>query len=101
MDDDKRIGIVASFKAKEGQESALLKACLEVAVETRAEDGCLMYELHLDAKDPSTIVLFERWASDAFLKKHLETPHAQKFLKAAGAMFAAPPSIQRLRPQTA
>lgn len=77
-----KLTIVASIRAAEGKQD-LVRSELEKLVEpTRAEDGCLRYDLHQDNKEPNQFVFLENWKSRADLDKHMETPHIAAFLKA-------------------
>ncbi len=53
-----------------------VKANLMKLVEpTRAEAGCIQYDLHQDHEDPSLFVFFEQWESLEYLEKHLASAH--------------------------
>ena len=43
---------------------------------SRAEPGCLEYTFSADPIDPSRVLLFERWASQATLDAHLSAMRA-------------------------
>ena len=42
---------------------------------TRAEKGCISYELCKDTKSNDTIAMVEQWADEDCFNAHLETPH--------------------------
>jgi quinol monooxygenase YgiN len=53
-----------------------LKPHLEtVIVETRKEDGCLVYSYGQDVEDPGLIRVFELWRDQAALDAHFKAPH--------------------------
>jgi quinol monooxygenase YgiN len=88
--------VVAVMKAKPGSEK-LVGAALEALVEpTRAEPGCTSYELLVSAADPTTFITIETWRSKDELDAHLETPHVQQALGAAGDHLAEAPAIHPL-----
>ena len=42
---------------------------------TLAEDGCVVYDLHVVPDDPNTFVMHEIWESSAHLDAHMHTKH--------------------------
>jgi len=74
------LNIIARFQAKPGRE-ANLRAILEAMVgPTRAEAGCVNYDLHQFRDDPTRFVLYEGWQSKDALDEHMKTPHFAKML---------------------
>lgn len=47
---------------------------------TRAETGCVNYDLHQFRDDPTRFVLYEGWQSKDALDEHMKTPHFAKML---------------------
>ena len=85
--------IIASAKAKPGQEKALEKALREVAGPTRAQPGCVSFSLHRSVDDPAVIVGVERWTRKEDHDRHLQGAHFQKLGGAMGNIIAGPPSV--------
>ena len=53
-----------------------LQAILSGFVEpTRAEDGCINYDFHVDPADPCVFMFYENWRSKDDLDRHLAMPH--------------------------
>jgi quinol monooxygenase YgiN len=73
--DEKPIIMTVTFQAHPGKETALREALTEVLAPTRAEEGCLFYDLHVDANDPSKFLFHESWATKAHHAAHDLTPH--------------------------
>jgi quinol monooxygenase YgiN len=48
---------------------------LSLSAPTRAEPGCLRYDLYQSAEDPKEFVRHEVWRSLADLEAHKATPH--------------------------
>ena len=46
---------------------------------TRAEAGCLQYDLLHDNRDPAHFMVFERWATPALLQAHTNSAHLAAF----------------------
>jgi quinol monooxygenase YgiN len=76
--------IVASIRARAGKEDALKKELLAMVPPTRAESGCIRYDLHQDTRDPAEFLFYEIWESRAVWLVHMETPHLQAFRGKAG-----------------
>ena len=58
-----KLTIVANITAKADQID-LVKAELEKLIDiTRAEEGCLQYDLHQDNEKPAHFMFYENWAS--------------------------------------
>ena len=48
--------IVARIKAKPGKEAEIKEVLTGLLAPTRAEDGCLTYDLHVDNEDPGLLL---------------------------------------------
>jgi quinol monooxygenase YgiN len=73
--DSKPIIMTVSFQARPGKEAELRDALTEAVAPTRQEEGCLFYDLHVDAGDPSKFLFHESWASQAHHEAHDRTAH--------------------------
>ena len=71
--------VVAEGKAKAGKEDELRRKLQGLLSPTRAEEGCLQYDMHESLDDPGRFVFFERWTSREALDRHLKTPHLTEF----------------------
>ena len=90
--------VVAVLPAKPGQEETVRAALTALVEPTRAEEGCLSYDLYESAAAPGTFVTVELWRGQADLDAHLKTPHVQQALGAAGDALDGPPAIHPLTP---
>ena len=81
--------IVATIKAK-ADKIDLVRTELEKLIDvTRAEAGCINYDLHQDNEDPAHFLFYENWESRDLWQKHMGTPHLQAYLAATeGAVEA-------------
>ena len=87
--------VIARFRAREGSEGEL-RAVLEGLVEpTRAEAGCLHYELVQSQKDPREFTFFEKWASEEALAAHTQTPHVQRARQERVPFLDGPTDVTR------
>ncbi|GHB19025.1 lipoprotein [Pseudovibrio japonicus] len=74
--------IVANIHAVKGKED-LLKAELEKLIDvSRADAGCLQYDLHVDNDDPTHFLFFEQWESRALWQDHMNMPHLTAYIVA-------------------
>lgn len=65
-----------------------------VATVLASEPDCGGITMLQDAADPSRFTLIERWPSrEVFLGQHMQQPHIQAFIQAAGDFLAGPPEI--------
>ena len=85
--------ILATARAKRGKEAELESALRECAGPTRQQPGCVQFFLLRAENDRSTIVGYERWASDADHQQHLKGPHIQRLMSRMADILAGPPDI--------
>lgn len=72
-----------------------LQAILSSFVEpTRAEDGCINYDFHVDPADPCVFMFYENWRSKDDLDRHLAMPHLKPLFGRLDQLLARPVSIQ-------
>jgi quinol monooxygenase YgiN len=90
--------VVAVLVAKAGQEDVVRAALTDLVAPTREEEGCLAYDLYESGSAPGTFVTVESWRAQADLDAHLQTPHVQAALAAAGDALDGAPGIHPLRP---
>ena len=88
----KEITVVARSRALPGKEKEWESALRAVVAPTHREQGCLKYTLHRGVKDPSLMVVLERWSSQADLDRHLAAPHIRDLFEKA-ARLAHPGDI--------
>ena len=83
-----QLTIVANITANPDKVD-LVKAELEKLIPiTRAEEGCLQYDLHQDDEDRAHFLLFENWASRELWQTHMGAPHVASFLAATEGAVA-------------
>jgi quinol monooxygenase YgiN len=92
------IVILATARAKPGREADLEAALREVAAPTRAQKGCLQFELYRPPQDPGTIVAFEHWASSEDHQQHLQGDHLKRLMARFDGILASPPDIMIMNP---
>ena len=74
--------ILAQITATPGKET-LVRNELEKLIDiTRAEKGCLQYDLHVDNEDPGFFIFYENWESRALWQTHMGAPHLAAYMAA-------------------
>jgi quinol monooxygenase YgiN len=56
---------------------------------TRAEEGCLQYDLHQDDADPAHFLFYETWESRELWQVHMSAAHLEAYRKAVDGALAA------------
>jgi quinol monooxygenase YgiN len=78
----KKLTIVANIYADPSR-IELVKAELEKLIPiTRAEKGCLQYDLHRDNNNPAHFLFYENWESRELWQTHMNAPHLSAYMKA-------------------
>ncbi|TPI31931.1 antibiotic biosynthesis monooxygenase [Mesorhizobium sp. B3-1-9] len=72
-----------------------LQEILSAFVEpTRAEDGCISYDFHVDPADPCVFMFYENWRSKNDLDRHLAMPHLKPLFDRLDQLLASPVEIR-------
>lgn len=67
----------------------LVKAELEKLIEiTRAEEGCINYDLHQDNENSAHFMFYENWESRALWQTHMGSQHLQDYMAATDGAVA-------------
>lgn len=83
---DKLLIVAARAQAKPGKEDALRATLMGLIEPTRAEAGCVQYDLHEEKGKPGSFLFFEKWTSKQALDEHMAMPYLK-------ALFAAVPEL--------
>ena len=76
--------IVATITAHPGSELLVRSALDQIVPPSRAEAGCIRYDLHQDLGDPATFVMLEAWADAEANARHEATPHFRELVRTIG-----------------
>ena len=90
---DKQIVVVAKAKAGDGKLAETEKQLKNLIEPTRAEDGCITYQLHRGEDSKDLFLFYEVWESRQHWEAHLETPHFKAFAEKVEELLAWPPEI--------
>jgi quinol monooxygenase YgiN len=76
-----RIILNVHMEAAAGQEEALERQLTALLDPTRAEAGCIAYELHRSVESPGKFMFHECFRDQAALDEHIGSPHFRRFLE--------------------
>lgn len=80
--------IVAHIRAR-AESIELVKAELgKLIATTRAEAGCLQYDLHQDNDDPAHFLFFETWTTRDLWQDHMNAAHLKAYTAATEGAVA-------------
>jgi quinol monooxygenase YgiN len=86
--DTSKLTIVANIHANPDKID-LVKAELEKLIPiTRAEAGCLQYDLHQDNENPAHFMFYENWESRELWQAHMNAPHLAAYAQATEGAVA-------------
>lgn len=81
--------IVANIDAKAGKADLVKAALLKLIPITRAEAGCIQYDLHQDNENPLHFLLHENWESRELWQTHMAAPHLAAYMSATDGAVEA------------
>ena len=81
--------LLVNIRIKPENVGAFMQRCNENAREARKEPGCRQFEVLVDPKDPTRVVLFEVYDDEKAFEAHQATPHFKKYLAEAVPLLAS------------
>jgi quinol monooxygenase YgiN len=84
-----------SFQAKPDQAEELGRRLCALVAPTRAESGCINYDLHRSNDDPTIWMLYENWRSEPDLEKHFQTAPFKEFVARSHEVLAGEMELRR------
>lgn len=90
------ITIIGTVTAKPETREELQGLLTAQVAPTRAEEGCINYDFHVDAADPCCFVFYENWRTQADLDAHLTMPHLAPLFSQLDRLLARPVEIRHL-----
>ena len=88
--------IIGTVTARPETREELASLLMALVAPTRAEAGCINYDLHVDAADPCVFIFYENWTDRAALDAHLAMPHLQPLFSQLDRLLARPVVIRPL-----
>lgn len=77
-----QLTIVANIKAKADKVELVKAELLKLIDITRAEEGCINYDLHQDNENESHFLFYENWASRELWQTHMDNKHLADYMAA-------------------
>ncbi|WP_075291130.1 putative quinol monooxygenase [Pararhizobium arenae] len=92
------VSLIVTLTARPETREELFRLLVDQVGPTRAEHGCIDYNLHIDAADPCVFVFYENWKTQADLDAHMDMNHLKPLLSQIDRLLAKPIDIWRLLP---
>lgn len=87
------IRVVAKFELKDGALDEAKTIAQELILLTRAEEGCVQYNLAQSTEQPNSVVVLEAWESQQALAVHAQSEHYQRLVPALAALCTSAPAV--------
>jgi len=88
-----KVTVMALIKVKVGMEEKAKNELLSLVKPTRAEKGCINYDLHQSLDHRNHFMFYENWVSKKDLDEHLSMPHMKSHLEKVKEFLAGPPEM--------
>jgi quinol monooxygenase YgiN len=76
-----QVTLVPYFIIRPGEVEAVRRAHLTMVEPTRAEPGCLGYDLYQLREDPSVMFFYENWTDQDALSRHMNTVNFYRYVR--------------------
>lgn len=77
-----KLTIVAHIRAKADSVDFVKAELLKLIDTTRAEQGCINYDLHQDNDQPAHFLFYENWESRDLWQTHMANTHLAEYMRA-------------------
>ncbi|MEF3047844.1 putative quinol monooxygenase [Pseudotabrizicola sp. L79] len=77
-----RLTVIANIYAHPDHVDLVKTELLKLVPITRAEPGCINYDLHQNNDDPTHFTFFENWETRESWETHMKAPHITAYLAA-------------------
>ena len=94
---EETLKVIARIKARPEKIDEMREMLSGLVAPTRAEAGCVRYELLHNTADPADFTFVEEWRDDAALESHFSTGHVQAALTRFQELAAEPMDLRRYR----
>lgn len=79
---NQKLTIIARITAKEDKREFVKAELLKLIEVTRAEEGCINYDLHQDRENPNFFLFHENWENRELWQIHMGNKHLADYIKA-------------------
>ncbi len=83
-----KLTIVANIKANDDKIELVKAELLKLIEITRAEEGCINYDLHQDNENPAHFMFYENWETRELWQTHMGNQHLQDYMAATDGAVA-------------
>lgn len=80
--------IVANIKANNDKIELVKAELLKLIETTRAEEGCINYDLHQDNENPAHFMFYENWETRELWQTHMANQHLADYIAATEGAVA-------------
>jgi quinol monooxygenase YgiN len=91
------VHVMAHVEARPETVDAVRRVFDALLAPSRAEPGCVDYQVFEDGTRPGHFVTVECWADQAAFDAHMASPHVAAAFAAAGSLLASAPHIAPYR----
>lgn len=77
-----KLTITGNVLVKEGHVDFVRAELEKLIPTTRAEAGCIQYDLHQDNENPAYFMFYENWESRELWQTHMNAPHLTAYVEA-------------------
>lgn len=77
-----KLTIIANIKTKADKVELVKAELLKLIAVTRAEEGCIDYDLHQDNENPAHFLFYENWESRELWQAHMDNQHLKDYTAA-------------------
>jgi len=77
-----KLTIVANIKAHQDKVELVKAELIKLIDTTRAEAGCINYDLHQDNENPAHFMFYENWETRELWQTHMANTHLAEYMKA-------------------
>lgn len=93
------IYVVATASVKPEKREDFVNGARACIAETVKEKGCVLYDLHASATDPTRFVFVEKWETRDDLMAHAKSDHLRAWRKLSADFVAAPTKVEIVTPE--
>ena len=83
-----KLTIVANITANADKIDLVKSQLLGLIATTRAEEGCIQYDLHQDNENPAHFMFFELWENRELWQNHINAQHIKDYKAATEGAIA-------------
>ncbi len=84
-----RLTIIANIVANDDKIELIKAELLKLIEVTRAEEGCINYDLHQDNENPAHFTFYENWESRELWQAHMGNQHLADYMTATEGSVAS------------